>query len=357
MKLNANTRVRLGKREITASSAPYCIAEVGINHNGCIVRAKKMVEVAKKSGADAVKFQTFKAEEFCGDPIQPYTYISKGVKVTEPMLTMFKRNEFSREQWHEIAQYCNEIDITFLSTPQNYSDLEILLEIGIQAIKIGSDDLTNTPLLDAYSKIGLPLILSCGMGDIADVHNALDVVGWYEGNTQIALLLCTSQYPTPPSDVNISKLETLRNAFPGLLLGFSDHTQGSLAACMAVGFGARVFEKHFTLSHDLEGPDHWFSEEPDQLSYWVERINKAHEMLGTPYIRPTNAELAMRVLARRSIVAIKDIKLGEKFNNQNIGLRRPGNGLSPSFLSGVIGLYATNDIMKGSCIKLGDMKS
>ncbi len=346
----------IGDRQISRDSEPYCIAEVGINHNGSIELAKQMVVAAKAAGADAVKFQTFKAEEFCGDPGQTFTYRSQGQFVTEPMLDMFRRYEFTPVQWAEIKTHCLSVGITFFSTPQNRTDLDLLLTIGVPAVKVGSDDFSNLPLLRSYAEAGLPMILSCGMSDLADVHLALEASGWFRGQP-VALLLCTSQYPTPPEDVNAAKITTLQQAFPRLLVGFSDHTQGAAAATVAAALGARIFEKHFTLDHDLAGPDHWFSEEPDGLSDWIRAIRQAHKMLGSPYVRPTQNELDMRVLARRSVVALKDIEAGQQLNSANVGLRRPGGGLPPAMIDQVLGLIATRPIRRGEKLALGDMRA
>lgn len=343
-------------RSIGPDDPPYCIAEVGINHNGDLALAKRMIEVAKESGADAVKFQTFKAEEFCGDPEQPFTYRSQGKSVTESMLAMFKRHEFSPEQWRDIKMHCDSIGITFFSTPQNRPDLDLLMSIGVPAIKVGSDDFTNLPLLRSYAAENLPLILSCGMSDLAEVHQALDTVGWFDGYP-LALLLCTSQYPTPPEDVNIAKLTTLQQAFPGLPVGFSDHTQGPLAAALSVARGARIFEKHFTLDHDLPGPDHWFSDEPEGLANWIATINGANILLGSPFVRPTQVEQSMRGVARRSVVALRDILAGEKLNDHSLGLQRPGGGLPPALFDQIMGLTASRDINRGERIGLGDMST
>lgn len=346
--------ITINQQVISPEHAPFIIAEAGINHNGDLELAKQMVDVAKQAGVSAVKFQTFKAEEFCGDPKQMFTYKSQGQEVTEPMLEMFKRMEFSREQWFELKHYCDQQGICFLSTPQNISDLDLLLEIGIDAIKVGSDDFSNIPLLKHYAAKGKTLIMSCGMADLADVYLALEAVNAFSG-TPIILCLCTSQYPTPPTDINLEKLRTLKNAFPFLTLGFSDHSQGELASSLAVAYGACLFEKHFTISHDLPGPDHWFSENPESLKKWVDAINTAYVMKGCGIVRPTNKELEMRTLARRSIVALADIKQGETFNETNVGLRRPGNGLPPIMFEKVLGKSAGKDIAQSSLIELGDI--
>jgi N-acetylneuraminate synthase/N,N'-diacetyllegionaminate synthase len=194
------------------------------------------------------------------------------------------------------------------------------------------------------------------MSDLSEVHQALDAIGWFEGYPA-SLLLCTSQYPTPSKDVNINKLTTLQQAFPGLLVGFSDHTQGVLAAALAVSRGARIFEKHFTLDKTLPGPDHWFSEDPIGLADWIKSIHSADELLGNPFVRPTNAEQEMRLIARRSIVALCDIPCGQILDFTNIGLRRPGDGLPPNMIDTLVGLKTVRMIKKGERLSLGDMQS
>lgn len=350
--------IKIGKKNISKTSNPFIIAEVGINHNGDINIAKKMIIAAKVAGCDAVKFQTFKASEFCGDPQQMFTYTSQGKEVTESMLGMFSRYEFTTEQWQELKDYCDESSICFLSTPQNVSDLDLLLTIGIDAIKVGSDDFTNIPLLKEYKKANLPMILSCGMANLADVYNALEAIdAIHDTSAKVILCLCTSQYPTPPNDVNLNKLHTLESAFPNTIKGFSDHTQGPLASSLAVAFGAMVFEKHFTLDNDYPGPDHWFSETPENLKHWCQSIRTAHTMLGSSIVAPTKSEQEMKNLARRSVVALKDIKNGELLTIDNIGLRRPGNGLPPSTFDKIVGLKATKNILKAGLIEFGDFSN
>jgi len=329
--------------------SPFIIAEAGINHNGDIHLAKKMIDVAVESGASAIKFQKFKAEEFCGDESQQFTYQSQGKSVTESMLEMFRRYEFEDNEWVEISKYAKNARIDFFATPQNLSDLDILLEIGIDIIKIGSDDLTNTPLISEFAKQNKMLILSCGMADMTDVEKALKAAGWFEGN-EVAILVCTSEYPTSASNSNILRVKTLRETFPGLTVGFSDHTQGNISATMSVALGATIFEKHFTLDHELPGPDHWFSCNPSELKTWVSCIKESFESLGDGEVRPTENEMAMRKMARRSVIALMNISKGEKFSTQNTGLRRPGGGIPPEKFSKVLGKEALKDISKGELL-------
>jgi N,N'-diacetyllegionaminate synthase len=333
----------------------FIIAEAGINHNGDIELAKNMILAAKASGADAIKFQTFKASEFCGDPTQLFTYKSQGVEVTEPMLEMFQRVEFNEIQWGKIAEFCASNDIVFMSTPQNVSDLEILLKIGIPCIKVGSDDLTNTPLISEYAHRGLPLILSSGMASMGDVDAALRAAGWPK-RQDISILVCTSQYPTPPEDSNVSRVATILSSFPGVTAGFSDHTQGNTSAIMAYALGARIFEKHFTINHDLPGPDHWFSPDPSELGDWVRSIREAESCHGSGRIEPSETELSMRILARRSVVVTKPVVAGDKLTIENLALKRPGGGLPPSDFAGIIGRIARKDLEAGTLLGLGDFQ-
>jgi sialic acid synthase SpsE len=340
-------------RPIGAGHPPFIIAEAGINHNGVLATAIEMVRMAKTAGADAVKFQTFKAEEFVGNSQQTFTYRSQGKEVTESMLAMFQRYELPRQAWREIKAECDRQGIIFMSTPQNRSDLDLLLEVGVPAVKIGSDDFTNLPLIRSYAETGLPLILSCGMSDLAEVHQALDAAGALDGYPT-ALLLCTSQYPTPPQDVNLRKLRTLQGAFPDLVTGFSDHTQGPLASSLAVALGAAIFEKHFTLDHDLPGPDHWFSENPRGLEQWITGIRTAAGMMGSLLVRPTAGELANKKEFQRVIVSSKRIAVGDSLSSGNLCMRRVpgGTGLAPRYFDLLNGRTARRSYEPGEPIEL-----
>ena len=345
--------ITIGGRAVGDGHPPFLVAEVGINHNGELAKAIEMIRVAKESGADAVKFQTFKAREFCGDPQQMFTYRSQGKQVTESMLAMFQRYELPEHAWRELKAECVRQSILFLSTPQNRTDLDLLLQVGVPAVKIGSDDFTNLPLIRSYAEAGLPLILSCGMADLAEVYEGLQAAGALSG-APVALLVCTSLYPTPPQDVNLRRLLALRAAFPDLVVGFSDHTQGSLAASLAVALGATLFEKHFTLDRDLPGPDHWFSEDPAGLRRWVQDIHTAGVMLGSPLIRPTSAEALNRKEFQRVVVSAASIAAGEVLSSGNLCMRRVsgGTGLPPRYLEVLIGTVARRAYAAGEPIEL-----
>jgi sialic acid synthase SpsE len=344
--------VKISNYIIDNNSEPFIIAEAGINHNGEIEKAFEMIEVAKNCGCNVIKFQTYKTEEFILDKSLTYTYLSQGKEITESQYDMFKRYEFSKYEWNKIKACCNKNNMMFLSTPQNISDLNLLLELGIPAIKVGSDDFNNISLLKQYKKTKLPIILSCGMSYLHEIHNVLNI---FENNYPLILMLCTSQYPTPYKDVNIFKLQTLKEWFGHkVILGFSDHTQSSLSASMAVALGARVFEKHFTLSNALPGPDHWFSENPNGLMKWVNTIKGCYKILGSSEVKPTDKEKEMRKIARRSIVALKDISVGEKLTVDNIGLHRPGIGIPAEKYESLLGSFVLNKIHKGKLIEEDD---
>jgi len=334
-------KFKIQNYEIAKENPPFIIGEAGINHNGSVERAVKMVKAAKNAGVSAIKFQTFKAHEFISDSSLTYTYTSQGKSITESQLDLFKRCELSTDDFYKIKKTCDEEKIIFLSTPQNKSDLDFLLELEISAIKVGSDDFTNIPLLKSYSSTNLPIMISCGMGTLEEIKISLDAIGTFDGYPT-ALLLTTSEYPTPPQNVNLRKLLTLSKNFPDIPLGYSDHTQSNLTSSIAISFGACIFEKHFTLDNSLSGPDHWFSANPSDLKIWSDSIKTSYQMMGDLEVKPTILENKMKIISRRSIVALNDIKMGEIFTDKNIGMRRPGTGLPPIMFESLLGQKAKN---------------
>lgn len=347
--------ISINGKKIGNGAEPFIIAEAGINHNGDINLAKKMILAAKKANVDAVKFQTFYAKDFIQNRDLMYTYKSQGKEITEPIIDMFERSEFTRSQWIEIKKFCDDNEILFLSTPGNVSDLELLMSIGIKAIKVGSDDFVNIPLIRRYAKENVPLLLSCGMATEEEIDLTLKNAGLYDGK-EMCLFLCTSQYPTPPEDVNIRKLETLQKKYPDLIVGLSDHTKGSTAAIMAVARGAAIFEKHFTLDQNLPGPDHWFSETPESLEKWVNDVREAYKMLGNPKLEPTKIEMKNRVEYHRSITTACTIEKGEILTENNLCMRRPGDGLPASRWDEVIGKKARRHLKKNIQLKEDDFE-
>ena len=334
----------------------FIIAEVGINHNGDIKIAKEMIDEAKNAGVDCVKFQTFKAEEFVSDATQTYTYKSQGKEVTESMLEMFKRYEFSKNEWQEIINYCKDKDILFSSTAQNNSDLDFLLSLrDLPFIKVGSDDLTNLELLKYYASKEIPMIISAGMAYEDEIKDAVESIREMK-NEDITVLHCVSSYPTKADEVNLKKIPNIRDKF-NVKVGFSDHTIGSVSAIGAVCFGAKVIEKHFTLDNEMAGPDHWFSINPDELKRYVEDIRYIEKTLGSSELKPTQKELEMRKIARRSVVANEDLKTGDIITKQNTSLKRVDerNSLAPKELELILDKKLIKDIKKNGAIKLEDL--
>lgn len=282
--------MRIANIEIGSGCPPFVIAETSLNHNGDLGRALDMIHVAKHAGADCIKFQTFTASGVC-DEQQTYTYRSQGQQVTEPRINIFRRSELPLSAWFQIKEECDRVGIIFMSTPQNPSDLDILLGVGIPAIKIGSDDLTNEKMIRyaARDDVALPLILSTGMADIFDIQNAVRIAGAC-GVQELGLLACTSRYPCPESEANVARVETLNAMFPGCVVGYSDHTKGHLAAVAAVALGAKIIECHFTLSHMLPGPDHEWAKNPQELSLYISAIREGYAACGSGLFELSDAE-------------------------------------------------------------------
>lgn len=345
--------ILINNKKITRESKPYTIAEVGINHNGKFEKAIEMIKIAKSSGVDCIKFQTFKAEEIIDDKTINYKYKCQNKIIVESMYEMFKRYELNDADWFNIKKYCDEIKIDFLSTPQNPSDLDLLFKVGINAIKIGSDDFNNIPLIKYYMKFNLPLILSIGMSNEEEIKEVVKTFESYNFKKYI-FMLCTSSYPTPSNQVNLNKIKSLKKISKNKIVGFSDHTIDNYSSMIAVGLGAKIFEKHYTLDKNDIGPDHEFSLNPEELKTWVNSIHLSYELLGSSKLEPTPNELRMKKIARRSITAIKDISIGELFSMDNLGLRRPSDGIEPKNLDSIIGKISKRFIKKGEKIKKND---
>ena len=333
----------------------FIIAEVGINHNGSIEIAKQMIDEAKRCGADCVKFQTFKAEEFVSDKTQTYSYKSNNKEITESMYEMFKRYEFSKDEWIEVISYCKSKNILFSSTAQNSSDLDFLLSITeLPFIKVGSDDLTSLEQLKYYASKKIPMIISAGMAYEYEIADAINTVR-ETGNEDITVLHCVSSYPTQADEVNLKKIPQIRDKF-GVKVGFSDHTIGSSAAVGSVCFGAEVIEKHFTLDNTMQGPDHWFSTNPKDLKKYVDDIRFVQKAIGSSELKPTSKELEMRKLARRKAVAKKDIKSGKTLQREDVDFKRISidakSSINPKDIDLLIGKTAKESIKKECVLSL-----
>ncbi|MDP2782319.1 N-acetylneuraminate synthase [Devosia sp.] len=310
-------------------SSVFVIAEAGVNHNGSIELAKKLIDVAVDSGADAVKFQTFKADKLVSKTAQKADYQKQTTSAGESQYEMIKKLELNEDAHRVLIDYCNEKRIMFLSTPFDHDSIELLNNFGMPIFKIPSGEITNLPYLRHIGKIGKEVILSTGMADLGEVEDALDVLtGQGVPKEKITVLHATTEYPCPIDEVNLRAMQTMRDAF-GVKVGYSDHTQGIEVPIAAVAMGACVIEKHFTLDCTMDGPDHKASLEPKELKAMVQAIRRIDQALGDGIKKPSKSEAKNIPISRKSIVASRPINLGELFSLDNITIKRPGNGISP----------------------------
>jgi N,N'-diacetyllegionaminate synthase len=316
--------LEIGGRLVGVNQPTFIIAEVGANHNGDLDQAKQLCRAAKEIGCDCVKFQTFTAAEFCADPAQQFSYVSQGNPVTEPMIDLFSRLEFTRDQWAQLMAYCEEIGILFLTTVQDTSNLEMMLELGLKGIKVGSDDFDHIINLRRYAQTGLPLIVSKGMATLGEVDYVVRTIRAI--TAQFAMLHCVSLYPTNAENLNLRQIQTLQNLYPDVVWGFSDHSRAGVAPAIAVALGAKLIEKHFTLSHDLPGPDHWFSLNVEEMSEMVANIRFTERALGSAEVVPALAEAGYRKVARRRLVAKTDLPPGATLDEASVTFKRSSYG-------------------------------
>jgi N,N'-diacetyllegionaminate synthase len=318
----------------------YIIAEAGVNHNGSIDIAKRMIDAAAKAGADAVKFQTFVPEEIaCGSaPKAEYQKRTTGGKGSQ--LDMLKRLALDVGGHQKLLEYCRKKGIVFLSSPFDMQSIDLLNGLGLTMFKIPSGEITNLPYLQKIGGMKKKIIMSTGMADMKEIGRAMKVL--VEAGTakrNITLLHCNTEYPTPFEDVNLLAMITIKKRF-GVKVGYSDHTPGIEASVAAVALGAEVIEKHFTLDRKMKGPDHKASLEPEELGAMVRAIRNVETALGDGVKRPSPSEIKNRAIARKSIVASRDIKKGEVFSEENITTKRPGTGIDPMMWYKVIGKKA-----------------
>lgn len=322
-------------------SRTYIIAEAGVNHNGEINLAKKMIYEAKKAGADAVKFQTFVAKNLVSRYAPKADYQKKTTDISESQQDMLKNLELSFKEFRFLLEYAKELKIDFLSTAFDEESLAFLKSIDMPYWKIPSGEITNLPYLMEIQQTKKPIILSTGMSTMEEIEMALKVFKDYERN-KIVLLHCNTEYPTPFCDVNLNAMNTLKKKFK-VKVGYSDHTNGIEVPIAAVALGAVVIEKHFTLDKNMIGPDHKASLEPDELTSMVSAIRNIESSLGNGFKCPSSSEKKNISIARKSIVAKKEIKKGEIFTIENLTVKRPGDGISPMEWFHVIGEKAIKD--------------
>lgn len=321
----------------------FIIAEAGVNHNGSLKLAKKLIDIAASAGADAVKFQTFKAENLVTKKAQKTKYQTKTTDKDETQFEMIKKLELDSQAHKQLLNYSIKKKIMFLSTPFDHGSIELLNELGLEVFKISSSDITNLPYLRHIGKLDKKIILSTGMSNIDEISDALQVLiksGTKKKN--ITVLHANTDYPTPMKDVNLKAMLTIGKKF-NIAYGYSDHTLGIEVDIAAVAMGASCIEKHFTINSNMDGPDHKASLNPDQLTDMVKAIRNIEKALGSDIKKPSSGEMININLVRKSIVAKKDIKQGEIFSENNLAVKRPGNGISPMKWDEIIGTKATKD--------------
>ncbi len=343
---------RIFERIMDPIMPTYIVAEIGINHNGSLDLAKQTIDAAIESGVDAVKFQNFATADFITDPTLTYSYENAGKTVTEKMIDMFRRVEMDDDFLAEIGRYCNERGVDWHSTPTNSEGIQRLIELNVPVLKNGSDYLGHLPLISEMAAAQKLLVLSTGMATFEDIEDAVSAA-LSEGNDQIVILHCTSQYPTPPGEVGMKRMTRIAAAF-GLPVGFSDHTLGSTAAVAAVALGARWLEKHFTLDRGLSGPDHNMSEDPETMKSYVSDIRNLEEMLVRDTFLLSEREREARAAHRLSCAASRDLSAGMRISAEDIRFARPGHGYPPKFADMLLGRALRRDIGCGTLFSDAD---
>jgi len=327
------------------------IAEAGVNHNGSIEIAKKLIDTAANAGVDIVKFQTFKTENLVTKKAKKAEYQSKNTDTNESQFDMIKKLELDRKSHEILMDYCSQKNIEFLSTPFDFESIELLVDLGIKRFKIPSGEITNLPYLRKIGSYNFEVILSTGMSGLSDIENAIKILVDSGTNYHnISILHCNTEYPTPFTDVNLEAMRTIANAFQ-LRVGYSDHTVGIEVPIAAVALGAEIIEKHFTLDKNMEGPDHKASLEPDELKKMVDSIRNIELAMGTGVKMPSQSESKNMNIARKSIVALTNIAEGDLFSESNLTVKRPGNGISPMFWDKIIGKKANRNYLADDLIE------
>ncbi|MCK4257423.1 MAG: N-acetylneuraminate synthase [Halanaerobiales bacterium] len=341
-------------RYFDENDSVFIIAEAGVNHNGDINIAKKLIDVASDAGADAIKFQTFKAEKLVSKSARKADYQLKNTEGAETQYQMIKKLELDKATHLELIDYCKEKNIMFLSSPFDFESCDLLNELGISFYKIPSGEITNLPFIRHIAEKQKPVILSTGMANIAEIYEALETI-YSTGNKDIVILHCVTEYPTPIEDVNLKAMLTIRDTFK-VPVGYSDHTLGLEMPLAAVALGAKVIEKHFTLDKSMEGPDHKASLEPDELKLLVQGIRNVEIGLGDGIKRPAKSELKNIPIARRSIVASRDLKKGQTLHRDDLEIKRPGDGIEPKFIDALLGFKINKDIKEDEVLNWEDVK-
>ncbi|MCS5597590.1 MAG: N-acetylneuraminate synthase family protein [Alphaproteobacteria bacterium] len=351
--------IQIGDRNLGVEEPIFIVAEIGINHNGDMTLAKEQIAAAAEAGADSVKFQNYHVNDFVRDPSLMFTYKSQGKEVTESQFDMFTRYQIGLDEMFVLKEYCDKCGIIFHSTPTSFAGIDDLIKVGAGMLKNGSDFLSHIELVEAMAKTGLPTVLSTGMANREDIEES---VRYFRdaGNNDLIVLQCTSNYPTAPKDVHLLKMLEIAKEFD-CLTGLSDHSQGSLAAVGAAMLGGVLIEKHFTSDHNLPGPDHWFSSDPDEFAALVKDVRaaeksggglkafseisqEARDMLGHGSLELDMAEEESRKEYRLSCVAKYSLPKGHIIKKSDIDFQRPGYGFRPSYANHLVGRVLNKDI-------------
>lgn len=330
----------------------FIIAEAGVNHNGSLKNAKKMIDVAAAAGADAIKFQTFRAESLVARYAPKAIYQKKPTDKNENQLAMLKKLELDIDAHNELIKYCRLKKIMFLSSPFDLESIDFLSKLGLRTLKIPSGEITNLPYLRKIGSVQKKIIMSTGMSSLKEVKDAVNIL--VKSGTKkkdIVVLHCNTEYPTPFKDVNLTAMLTMRDKL-GVKIGYSDHTVGIEVAIAAAALGAAVIEKHFTLDKNMSGPDHKASLDSKELKCLVTAIRNVEKASGSRVKKPTQSELRNIPVVRKSIVAMVDIKRGERFNEKNVAIKRPGTGISPVRWDRIIGSRAKKNFKPDELIYL-----
>ncbi len=335
--------IQINGQRVTYGNVPYIIAEAGVNHNGKIGLAYKLIDAAARAGADAVKFQTFKAKQVVIPAGKMAPYQQKNLKKRTSQMQMLKKLELPENFYPKLIAHCKKRGITFLSTPHGgIQSLNFLAKLRIPAFKFGSGDLTNLPLLKAAASFRKPMVIGTGMATLKEVQDAIQAIS-RAGNNKIVALHCTTNYPCPTEEVNLRSMQTMIRSLP-VLVGYSDHTLGGEVSFAAACLGACLIEKHLTLDRNLPGPDHRASAEPNELKNLVTQLRQVPIFLGSAEKGPNRSERSMRRLARKSIVSLQAIHKGDRFTEKTLGIKRPGTGLPPKLFPSILGKRARKNI-------------
>jgi len=347
-------KIKINDRIVGDGEPCFIIAEAGVNHNGDVELAKKLIDVTEEAKVDAIKFQTFKTENVVTKDAPKADYQIKNTDSNKSQYKMLKELELKEEDFKELYRYARKKGIIFLSTPFDFESADFLDELGIPAFKISSTDLTNLPFLEYVAEKGKPVILSTGMGTLGEIEDAINTIK-NTGDNEIVLLHCITNYPADFESLNLRAIQTLREAFK-LPVGFSDHSLGIYAPLVAVALGAVVIEKHFTLDKNLPGPDHKASLDTRELKEMVKWIRLTEKSLGDGIKKPTPEEEEIKKVARRSIVTKVNIPKGTVITEEMITFKRPGTGLSPKYYKEIIGKRARRDINIDEMIYWSDVE-